>query len=139
MGIAVPGAISAKRTLPDCNVVGLVGDGGFLMNVQELATAAQYRVPTTILIWEDGGYGLIRWKQQAQFGKSSHVEFENPDLVALAEAFGCLAIRVGAADELVPALKEAFAETERPTVIIVPVDYAENMKLTERLGELISH
>lgn len=139
MGIAVPGAISAKRTFPGRRVVGLVGDGGFLMNVQELATAVQYRIPATILVWEDGAYGLIAWKQQARYGKTSHVEFANPDLVRVSEAFGCHGIRVGSAAELTPALESAFDETDRPSVIVVDVDYTENMKLTQHLGELISH
>jgi len=139
MGIAVPGAISAKRTFPDRRVVGLVGDGGFLMNVQELATAVHYRIPATIVVWEDGAYGLIAWKQQARYGKTSHVEFVNPDMIRVSEAFGCQGIRVGSAAELTPALERAFEETARPSVIVVRVDYTENMKLTQRLGELISH
>jgi len=80
MGIALPGAIAAKMTLPERRVVGLCGDGGFLMNLQDLATAVQYEVPAVIVVWEDGGYGLIEWKQQNRFGRTSHVRFTNPDL-----------------------------------------------------------
>jgi len=109
------------------------------MNVQELATAVHYRIPATIVVWEDGAYGLIAWKQQARYGKTSHVEFANPDLVRVSEAFGCQGIRVGSASELTPALERAFEETARPSVVVVRVDYTENMKLTQRLGELISH
>jgi acetolactate synthase-1/2/3 large subunit len=118
-------------------VVGLCGDGGFLMNVQELATAAQYKIPIVMLVWEDSAYGLIEWKQLAQFGRSSHVHFENPNLLALAQSFGCHAQRVEAPDQLRAALRAAFAERERPSVIVVPVDYTENMKLTQRLGEIV--
>ena len=107
------------------------------MNVQELATAAQYKIPIVVLVWVDSGYGLIEWKQLAQFGRSSHVHFKNPDLLALAKSFGCHAQHVGAPEELRPALRAAFAERERPSVIVVPVDYSENMKLTERLGEIV--
>ena len=137
MAIALPGAIGAALVHPERNVVGLCGDGGFLMNVQELATAAQYKIPIVMLVWEDSSYGLIEWKQLAQFGRSSHVHFENPNLLALAQSFGCHAQRVEAPDELRAALSAAFAERERPSVIVVPVDYTENMKLTERLGEIV--
>jgi acetolactate synthase-1/2/3 large subunit len=126
-------------SMGDRNVIGLTGDGGFLMNVQELATAVQYQIPTTVLVWEDKGYGLIRWKQEAQFGKSAYTEFANPDLIGVADAFGCQAIRVESAADLKPALKQALAEKDRPSVVVVPVDYNENLKLTKRLGELLGH
>ncbi|MCG8343113.1 MAG: thiamine pyrophosphate-dependent enzyme, partial [Chlorobiales bacterium] len=109
------------------------------MNVQELATAVQYNIPATIIVWEDGGYGLIKWKQLNRFGKYSHTDFKNPDLVKLAQSFGCSATRVEAARDLIPALQAGFSEKRRPTVIAVPVDYGENMKLTEKLGRIISH
>jgi acetolactate synthase-1/2/3 large subunit len=139
MGIAVPGAISAKLIRPDRRVVGLCGDGGFLMNVQELATAVQYKIPCTIMVWEDGGYGLIKWKQENQFGRHSHTDFINPDLAKLAESFGAWAMAIDSADQLSGALEEAFAIDDKPSVIIVPVDYSENRKLTKRLGKLVAH
>ena len=139
MGIALPGSIAAKMIQPERHVVGLMGDGGFLMNVQELATAVEHRVPCVFLVWEDGGFGLIEWKQMSQFNRTSHVHFQNPDLVKLAESFGAKAVRVKSADRFIPAMEAAFAENEKPTVVIVPVDYSENLKLTERLGRLLSH
>jgi len=139
MGIAVPGAISTKMLFPEKKVVGLCGDGGFLMNVQELATAAQYKIPAVFLIWEDKGYGLIKWKQEISFRRSSYVDFENPDLIMLAESFGCLGIMVTSASHFKEAMNEAFAQTDRPSVIVVPIDYSENKRLTERLGRLIAH
>ncbi len=139
MGIALPGAIGAKLVHPDRNVVGLCGDGGFMMNVQELATAVQYEIASIHLVWEDSEYGLIRWKQEATFGRHSHIGFTNPDLVDLARSFGCFAKRVNSPEELRPTLREAFQVKGRPSVIVVPVDYAENMKLTQRLGELLCH
>jgi len=138
MAIALPGSIGAKIVHPDRRVVGLQGDGGFLMNVQELATAAQYHVPVVELIWEDSEYGLIRWKQMTEFQRTSHVSFVNPDLVKLAESFGAHAERVETPEGLRPALRRAFAHEEGPSVIVVPVDYSENMKLTERLGGIIA-
>ncbi len=139
MGVALPGAIGAKLVHPDRNVVALSGDGGFLMNVQELSTAVQHGVAPVNVVWEDGEYGLIRWKQEISYGRHSHTELANPDLVKLSEAFGCSAVRIESADQLRPALREAFAVTDRPSVIVVPVDYRENMKLTQRLGQEMPH
>ncbi len=139
MGIALPGALSAKKLYPQKKIVGLCGDGGFLMNVQELATAVQYDIPATILVWEDGGYGLIKWKQMNRYGRYSHTDFKNPDLDGLAASFGCQSIRITEAAELIPALQAGFSEKKKPTVIVIPVDYSENMKLTEKLGRIISH
>jgi acetolactate synthase-1/2/3 large subunit len=136
MGIALPGAISAKRLFPDRRVVGLAGDAGFLMNIQEMATAVQYKIPATFLVWEDSSFGLIKWKQESTFGRTSHVDFKNPDFVKLAESFGARGIRVDATASLIPAMEEAFANDKSPTVVVVPVDYSENLKLTNRLGDL---
>ena len=138
MGIAVPGAISAKRLFPHKKIVGLCGDGGFIMNVQELATAVEHKIPAVFLIWDDGGYGLIKWKQEAHYGKTSNWSIKNPNWVKLAESFGCRGIEVSSPSEFTPAMKAAFAETERPTVVSLKIDYAENMKLTKRLGDIIA-
>lgn len=139
MGISMPGAIAAKRLFPKKRVVGLMGDGAFLMNVQELATAVALKVAPVFLVWEDGGYGLIELKQKNTYGKASpHVKFPTPDSVAIAEAFGCKGIRVQNAHHLRHALAEAFAETTRPTLISVPVDYRENIRLTSRIGDILA-
>jgi acetolactate synthase-1/2/3 large subunit len=87
----------------------------------------------------DKQFGLIKWKQEARFGKYSNIDLVNPDFVKLADAFGWQSIEVKAAEEFVPAMKKAFKETSKPTLVIVPVDYEENMKLTKRLGEIIAH
>ncbi len=108
------------------------------MNVQDLITAVRYEKPITVLLWVDNQYGLIKWKQEAAFGKYSNIKLVNPDFVKLADAFGWQSIAVGAANELVPALNNAFNEKSKPTLVIVPVDYEENMKLTKRLGEIIA-
>jgi acetolactate synthase-1/2/3 large subunit len=136
MGIGLPGSIGAKLLHPERRVLSINGDGGFLMNVQELETAVRYECPVVALVWRDQSYGVIRWKQQMEFGRASYVDFGNPDLVGLAESFGCEGIRIEAADELAPALERALA-ARRPVIIDCPVDYAENMKLTERLGTLV--
>ena len=88
MGIALPGAIAAKLVHPDRKVVALCGDGGFLMNSQELETAKRVGAGICVVVWRDDGYGLIDWKQRNEFGRPFGVEFGNPDFVAYAESFG---------------------------------------------------
>lgn len=139
MGIAMPSAFTAKQLYPEKHVVALCGDGGFIMSVQALATAGRYKMPFTVVVWEDHKYGLIKWKQEMEFGKDSHINLNGADLVKVAEGFGCKAIRLMQADQFVPELKKAFAEKNCPCVIVIPVDYSENMKLTKRLGEILSH
>jgi acetolactate synthase I/II/III large subunit len=139
MGIAVPGGVSASLVHPDLRVCAISGDGGFLMNGAELATAVRLGVAPVNLVWEDNGYGLISWKQEVEFGRHFGTDFPSPDLVKISEGLGCHARRLTSADELRPALKEAFAQRDRPSVIVVPVDYRENVKLTRRLGQLIAH
>ncbi|RMD82232.1 MAG: acetolactate synthase large subunit [Candidatus Dadabacteria bacterium] len=136
MGIAVPGAIAAKLAYPNRRVVAVTGDAGFLMNSQEIETAVRENVPVVVLIWNDGGYGLIEWKQQLAYGRTSHVRFNNPDFVAYARSFGACGERIERADELLPALGRAL---DRPGVTLIdcPVDYSENVRLTERLGQLV--
>ncbi len=135
MGIGLPGAIAAKLAFPERRVLALCGDGGFLMNVQELETAVRLRAPVVALVWRDDGYGVIRWNQSVRFGRTTSVDFGNPDLVALAQSFGAVGLRVSHPTELRPCLAEAF-RSERPAVIDCPVDYAENLRLTERLKSL---
>jgi acetolactate synthase-1/2/3 large subunit len=135
MGIALPGAIAAKLVHPDRRVVALCGDGGFLMNSQELETAKRIGANITVVVWRDDGYGLIDWKQRTQFGRPFGVEFSNPDFVAYAESFGLAAFRPTSAADLYPTLMRAL-EHDGPTLVDVPIDYRENLRLTERLGAL---
>src|SRR5947209_1069522 len=132
MGIGLPGAIAAKLAFPERRVLTVCGDGGFLMNVQELETAVRPRVPVVALVWRDGGCGVIRWNQSVRVGRTMSGDFGNPDLVALAQSFGAVGLRVSHPTELRPCLAEAF-RAECPVVIDCPVDYAENLRLTERL------
>jgi acetolactate synthase-1/2/3 large subunit len=135
MGIGLPGGIAAKLAAPERRVVVVSGDGGFLMNVQELETARRLETPFVTVVWVDGGYGSIRWKQEARFGRTFGVDFGNPDFVQLARAFGLPAFPIAEADDFAPALTHALALNE-PSIIAVPVDYAENHRLTETLGEV---
>src|SRR5262249_35115743 len=136
MGFALPAAITAKLVHPDRRVVAVSGDGGVLMNCQELETATRLGLPVVNGIFRDGGYNLVPWKQRAQVGGETGVAFGNPDFVTLAEAFGCAGYRVDSARSLGAALADALARPG-PSVIDVPVDYRENAKLTERLGHLV--
>ena len=136
MGIALPGAVAAQLLFPSRRVVAVTGDGGFLMNAQELETAVRLQLPLVILVWRDDGYGVIRWKQMLRFGRTSSVEFDNPDLVAYARAFGATGFRVEGPSELTPILHEAL-KAERPAVIDCPVDYGENLRMTEHLKQML--
>ena len=136
MGIAVPGAIGAKFAYPDRKVVAVTGDAGFLMNSQEIETAIRLKLAIVILIWNDGGYGLIEWKQMNQFGRPSHVDFNNPDFVKYAESFGARGYRVTRERPLQAILEQALAD-DTVSIIDCPVDYGENLKLTAKLGEMI--
>jgi len=135
MGFALPGAIGAKLVFPDRKILAICGDGGFLMNLQELETARRIDTPIVIMIWEDNEYGLISWKQNNQFGKHTDLRFNNPDFVKLAEAFGCVGMRVENAPDLKPALEKAFTY-DVPVILTIPIDYRENAILSERLGHI---
>lgn len=135
MGIAIPGAIAAKLVYPDRKIVAVTGDGGFMMNCQELETAMRVGTPFVTLIFNDNGYGLIEWKQINQFGEASFIKFGNPDFVKFAESMGLKGYRVEAAADLIPILKEALAQPV-PSVIDCPVDYRENIRFSQKAGEL---
>jgi acetolactate synthase I/II/III large subunit len=137
MGIALPGAIAAKLAYPQRKVVAVTGDAGFMMNSQEIETALRMKTPFVALVWNDAEYGLITWHQMRQFGRPSHIAFRNPDFVKYAESFGAKGYRVERAADLLPTLKRALAD-DTVVVIDCPVDYRENMKLTQRLAALTS-
>jgi len=136
MGIAVPGAIAAALAYPDRKAVAVTGDAGFMMNSQEIETAMRIGTPIVILIWRDNAYGLIEWKQKVQFNRASHIDFTNPDFVKYAEAFGAKGYRVDKTEDLAQALTSALNDGT-VSIIDCPVDYSENLKLTEKLGKLI--
>lgn len=137
MGIAIPGAVAAKLVHPNRKVVAATGDGGFMMNCQELETALRVGTPFVTLVFNDGGYGLVEWKQENYFGKgrSSFVHFGNPDFVKFAESMGLKGYRVESATDFVPILKEALAQ-DVPAVIDCPVDYRENIRFSQKAGTL---
>ena len=135
MGFALPGALAVKLAAPERKVLAVTGDGGFLMNSQELETAVREKVPFTVLVWEDCAYGLIKWKMELELGRHSHCDFTNPDLVAYARSIGVKGYRIKSARELLPTLRRALAQ-ETAALVVCPVDYAENIRLTDKLGAL---
>jgi len=135
MAFALPGAFAAKLAFPDRKVLAAVGDGAFLMSAAEIETAVREQVPIVILVWVDGGYGLIGWKQDIHFGRRAAVSFDNPDFVRYAESFGARGYAIRAAGELLPTLRKAL-DDDAVSVIACPVDYRENALLVERLGAL---
>ena len=133
MGFALPTAIGAKLVHRDRKVVAVSGDGGFLMNAQELETAARLGTSVVNVIWENAQFGSIVWKQDKKFGRHFGVDFGNPDFVKLAEAFGLPAWRCAAADDFPRLLGDALAK-EVPSVIVVPIDYSIDVAISEQLG-----
>jgi acetolactate synthase-1/2/3 large subunit len=133
MGFALPTAIAAKLVYPNRNVVTVSGDGGFLMNCQELETAVRLRTSVVNVIWENGQFGSIAWKQDKKFGRHFDVGFGNPDFVKLAESFGMPAWRCSSADEFATHLVAAL-ELDLPSVIVVPIDYSVDVAISRELG-----
>ncbi len=136
MAFAFPGAIAAKLAFPDRNVVAVAGDGGFLMNVQEMETARRLNLDLCVFVWEDHEYGLIKWKQQAKHGTHTDLTFTNPRWTDLASAFGWTAAQVSDSSDLKDALAAEIARPG-PSLVVIPIDYRENQLLTERLGETV--
>ena len=135
MGFALPGAIAASLVEPERKIIGIAGDAGFLMNVQEMETATRLNSNITMMIWEDNAYGLIAWKQWAQFGRHTDLSFNNPDWSLLAASFGWDYKYVDDSRLLLDALVEA-SQHNGPSLIVIPIDYNENQLLTHRLGEM---
>ena len=133
MGFAVPAAVAAKLVHPERKVVTVSGDGGFLMNCQELETATRLGTPFVNVIWENQQFGSIVWKQDKKFGEHFGTDFTNPDFVKLAEAFGVPAWRCESADDFGERLRGAL-ELGEPSVIVLPIDYSIDVAISEELG-----
>jgi acetolactate synthase-1/2/3 large subunit len=135
MGFALPGVIAADMVFPKRKVMAICGDAGFLMNMQEMETARRLDSDIVVMVWEDHAYGLIAWKQQGEFGKHTDLSFGNPDWMLLAQSFGWSGHSVNDSRELAGVLRQALDE-KGPSLVIVPIDYRENMLLSERLGKI---
>lgn len=135
MAFALPGALGVALARPEARVLAAVGDGAFLMHSQEIETAVREGIPLTVLVWDDQGYGLIEWKMDLELGQHHHIGFGNPDIVTYAASFGATGYRISSAADLLPTLRTALAD-DGVSIISCPVDYTENLRLTQRLGQL---
>jgi acetolactate synthase I/II/III large subunit len=133
MGFAVPCAVAAKLVHPERHVVTVNGDGGFLMNMQELETAKRLGTPFVNVIWENQQYGSIVWKQDKKFGRHFGTDFTNPDFVALAESFGLPAWRCESVDDFATHLRRGLS-LDVPSVVVLPIDYSIDVAISEELG-----
>ncbi len=137
MGAGLPSAMAAKLTYPERKVIALVGDGGFMMNSQELETAVRLNLDLLILLVNDNGYGMIKWKQQGMGFADFSLSYNNPDFVKYAESYGAEGYRLTSTEELGPKLQEYLA---KPGVKLleVPIDYSQNHKVfTEELAQKV--
>jgi acetolactate synthase-1/2/3 large subunit len=128
MGAGLPSAMTAKMIKPERRVLAVCGDGGFMMNSQELETAVRYGLNVVVLILNDNGYGFIKWKQNIRKFESFGLDLGNPDFVKYAESYGANGMRIKEAEDLVPTLEKAFS-SDSPVVIECPVDYSENISI----------
>ena len=131
----MPGAIAASLVHPDRKVLAIAGDGGFLMNLQEMETAKRLDSSIVVMVWEDHEYGLIAWKQENEFNHHTDLSFGNPDWLQLASSFGWHGHRCENSRDLRQTLEAAFSE-DGPSLVVIPIDYRENALLTKKLGEI---
>ena len=137
MGAGLPSAMMAKLLYPNRRVLAVCGDGGFMMNRQEMETAVRLGLDLVVLILEDSAYGMIRWKQAVDSFPDWGLTFGNPDFVKYAESYGAKGTRVTATEDLVPALEAAF-RWGGVHLVVVPIDYSENTRvLVEELGNKV--
>jgi acetolactate synthase-1/2/3 large subunit len=137
MGAGLPSAMMAALLHPKRRVMAVCGDGGFMMNSQELETAVRLKLNLVVLVIEDGAYGMIRWKQAADGLPDFGLTFSNPDFVKYAESYAARGSRITATADLVPTLKRAF-EVGGVNVVSVPIDYSENTRvLIEELNQRV--
>jgi acetolactate synthase-1/2/3 large subunit len=129
MGFALPAAIASQLAKQDRKVVAMCGDGGFLMNVQDLETAVRLKLPIIVIVWCDSDYGLISLKQKEEFGKSAFTKFNNPDFAKLAESFGAIGYNIDSTTEFSRILCKAKESMDTPVIIAIEVDYSRNTLL----------
>ena len=135
MGFALPAAIAASIVEPKKRILGIAGDGGFLMNLQEMETARRLNSNLVMMVWEDKAFGLISWKQEDSYGRHTDLSFGNPDWLELASAFRWQGAHVNNSDELRDKLESAL-ENSGPSLLVLPIDYRENQVLTKKLNDL---
>ena len=128
MGAGLPSAMMAAILYPKRRVLAVCGDGGFMMNSQEMETAVRLGLNLVVLILEDSAYGMIRWKQAVDDFPDWGLTFGNPDFVKYAESYGAIGHRVKHTDDLLPTIEGAFKDTG-VHLITVPIDYVENTRV----------
>jgi acetolactate synthase-1/2/3 large subunit len=128
MGAGLPSAMMAAMLYPERRVIAVCGDGGFMMNSQEMETAVRLRLNLVVVILNDSAYGMIRWKQAVDGFPDFGMSFGNPDFVLYAQAYGAKGSRVRAVEDLVPTLEAAFAGGG-VHLVDVPIDYSENTRV----------
>jgi acetolactate synthase I/II/III large subunit len=139
MGAGLPSAIAAKLIHPNRRVMALCGDGGFMMNSQEIETAVRLKLDLVVLIIEDSAYGMIRWKQAVDQFPDFGMTFGNPDFVRYAQSYDAHGHRISATDDLAPVLEAAFA-AGGVHLVTVPIDYSENTRVfVDELGARAPH
>ena len=131
MGAGLPSAMMAAMLYPQRRVMAVCGDGGFMMNSQELETAIRLKLNLVVLILADGAYGMIRWKQSVERFADFGMTFGNPDFVKYAAAYGAHGAQVADIGELVPTLESAFVRGG-VHLVTVPIDYSENERVLVR-------
>jgi len=132
LGVGIPWAMAASLTYPAKKVVAVVGDGGYLYSSMELETAVREKLNVTVIVFRDGSYNMVAFQQERLFGRTSGVDFGNPDIVRHAESFGAVGLRVNKPDELVPTLRKAL-DTPGVVVVDIPVDYSRNVEIAEHV------
>jgi acetolactate synthase I/II/III large subunit len=138
MGAGLPSAMMAAMLYPKRRVMAVCGDGGFMMNSQEMETAVRLKLNLVVLVIEDGAYGMIRWKQSVDHFPDFGMTFGNPDFAKYAEAYGARGTRVEAIGDFIPTLERAFSEGG-VHLVAVPIDYSENQRvLVEELNNCVS-
>ncbi|TDI28429.1 MAG: acetolactate synthase large subunit [Acidobacteria bacterium] len=125
MGAGLPAAIAAKIVQPQRKVVAICGDGGFMMNSQEMETAVRMGLDLVVIVLRDNGYGMIKWKQVGVGFPDFGLDFQNPDFVQYARSYGAESVRIERTGQLVDEIAGAFA-AGGVHLIEVPVDYSEN-------------
>jgi acetolactate synthase-1/2/3 large subunit len=131
MGFALPGAIAAQLAKPNQKVLAMCGDGGFLMNVQEIETAVRLKLPIIVIVWCDCDFGMISLKQIDEFGKSAFTRFNNPNFVMLAQSFGAVGYDVKSTEDFRNVLEKAKKSINVPVIISINVDYSRNRILLD--------
>lgn len=131
MGFSLPAAIAAQLVDTSHKIVVMCGDGGFLMNIQEIETAVRLRLPIIVIVWCDYDYGMISLKQIYEFGRSAFTKFNNPNFVKLAESFGAIGYNVRSTEEFSKVLEKAKVSKSSPVIISIDVDYSRNRLLLD--------